>query len=62
MWILDLGRWGWQEKYENTLNIAELYYSMRPDSKIRVCTQKSWKENLPNFELIFSFLLAAKYF
>lgn len=29
-WILDPGRWGWQEKYENTLNIADSYYSLRP--------------------------------
>lgn len=54
-WILDPSRWGWQEKYKNTLNIAEIYCSVRPDSKIRVCTQRAWKRNLTNFELFFPF-------
>jgi len=55
MRILEPGRWSWQEKYENTLNIADLYYSVRPDSKIWVCTQRAWKRNLAIFELFFPF-------
>lgn len=41
---------------ENTLNIADLHCNVRPDSKIRACTQRFLNV------FAFFFLLAANYF
>lgn len=38
---------------ENTINIADVHCSVRPDSKTRACTQRVW--DLSNFEMFFPF-------